>query len=148
MRHLRQNFESTSTGSKYAQTKPLHTGQRAAMTVSVKRVYDPAAGSDGCRVLVDRLWPRGLARDKAAVELWLKHAAPSDALRKCLHSGSCGWGEFRRAYLAELKQHREELRPLADKARRGRVTLLFGSRDERHNNAVVLKEYLQRLGAR
>lgn len=118
------------------------------MAVSIKRVYEPPAGSDGCRVLVDRLWPRGLAKDKAAVDLWLKDAAPSDTLRKRLHSGAAGWGEFRRAYLAELKQHREALRPLADKARRSRVTLLFGSRDEQRNNAAVLKEYLQRLGAR
>jgi len=118
------------------------------LTVCLKRAYEPPAGSDGCRVLVDRIWPRGVARDKAAIDLWLKDIAPSTELRKGLHSDTVGWGEFRRAYLAELKQHREELRPLAEQARRGRVTLLFASRDERRNNAVVLKEYLERLGAR
>ena len=116
------------------------------MSVCLKRAYNPPSRSDGCRILVDRIWPRGVRRDTAAIDLWLKDIAPSTDLRKRLHSGAVSWGEFRRAYLAELKQHREELRPLAEQAGRGRVTLLFASRDERHNNAVVLKEYLQRLG--
>lgn len=118
------------------------------MTTCLKRAYEPPSGRDGFRVLVDRIWPRGVSRDKAAIDQWLKDIAPSTALRQRLHNGAVGWGEFRRAYLAELKQHREALRPLAERARRGRVTLLFASRDEHHNNAVVLKEYLQRLGAR
>jgi uncharacterized protein YeaO (DUF488 family) len=113
----------------------------------LKRVYDPPAGDDGSRVLVDRLWPRGLSSEKAAVDLWLQDVAPSDVLRKRLHRDPSDWNGFRRAYLAELKQHRETLRPLVEIAERGRVTLLFGSRDEKHNNAVVLKEYLHRLGA-
>jgi len=117
------------------------------MPVVLKRVYAPPAGDDGSRVLVDRLWPRGLSREKAAVDLWLKDVAPSDALRKCLHRDPSDWNAFRRAYLAELKQYREQLKPLVEKAERGRVTLLFASRNETRNNAVVLKEYLHRLGA-
>jgi uncharacterized protein YeaO (DUF488 family) len=149
MRRLRQNYNPlTHSGKTHDAAEQPWPEVRPPMTVSVKRVYDPPAGNDGCRVLADRLWPRGLTKARAAVDLWLKDAAPSDALRKRMHSGSCGWGEFRRAYLAELKHHREELRPLAARARNEKVTLLFGSRDEKHNNAVVLKEYLQRLGAR
>ncbi|MDN3522585.1 DUF488 family protein [Halomonas ramblicola] len=101
---------------------------------------------DGYRVLVDRLWPRGLAKAEARIDAWPKEAAPSDELRKAFHAGELGWGEFRRRYLAELKAHRETLRPLAERAAREPVTLVFASKDERHNNAVVLGQYLRMLG--
>jgi uncharacterized protein YeaO (DUF488 family) len=97
--------------------------------------------------LVDRLWPRGLSKSDARLDDWLKSIAPSDELRKWFHRDRSQWGEFRRRYLSELKEHREELRSLAQLAKNRRVTLLFSSKDEERNNAVVLKEYLSRLGA-
>lgn len=117
------------------------------MSIRLKRVYEQPGDDDGCRVLADRLWPRGLRRDEAAIDFWIKEIAPSRELRRAFHDGTVNWGEFRRRYLSELKGHRETLRGLAERARRERITLLFGSRDPRHNNAVILKEYLHRLGA-
>lgn len=117
------------------------------MPLALKRAYELPEEGDGYRVLADRLWPRGLSRDKARLDLWLKEPAPSDELRRAYHGGSLSWGEFRRQYLSELKQHKEELRELAERSRRERVTLVFSSKDIERNNAVVLKEYLQRLGA-
>ena len=98
-------------------------------------------------MLVDRLWPRGLAKNDARLDDWLKDVAPSDELRRWFHADRSRWGEFRRRYLAELKQHREKLRPLARAARRGRVTLVYSAADRERNNAVVLKQYLEMLGA-
>lgn len=95
------------------------------------------------RVLVDRLWPRGLSKDAARVDLWLKDIAPSDALRKWYGHDPARWDEFRRRYFAELEAHRERLEELKERARRGRVTLLFGARDEARNNAVALRQYLE-----
>ncbi len=117
------------------------------MSLRLKRARDEVENNDGYRVLVDRLWPRGLSRDKAAIDLWLKDAAPTAELRQAFHDGSMQWPEFRRRYLAELKSHKTELRKLAVRAGREPVTLVFGSRDRQRNNAVVLKEYLHRLGA-
>ena len=107
----------------------------------LKRVYDAPADDDGLRVLVDRLWPRGLSKDKARVDLWLKDVAPSDALRREFHARPERWEDFRAAYRAELEGNPAlgELRALAAKQR---VTLLFGARDEVRNNAVVLKDLL------
>jgi uncharacterized protein YeaO (DUF488 family) len=116
------------------------------MTIQVKRIYDEPAAQDGYRVLVDRLWPRGLSKEKARVDEWRRDDAPSHALRKAYHSGALGWGEFRRAYLAEVKEHRDALRELAARARKQRVTLLYASTDAEHNHAVILKQYLERLG--
>ncbi len=113
------------------------------MPFSVKRVYESPSAGDGVRVLVDRLWPRGLSKGKAAIDLWLREAAPSDALRKWYKHDPEKWPEFRRRYFAELDAKPEELAPLAKLGRR-RVTLVFGSREERLNNAVALKEYLER----
>ncbi len=116
------------------------------MAIDRKRVYEPAGAGDGYRVLVDRLWPRGLSKDRAHVDAWLKEIAPSDALRKWFHANSDCWGEFRRRYLAELKRHRAELRELSQRAQKGRVTLLYASRDADHNQAVVIQQYLKMLG--
>ncbi|WP_442954859.1 DUF488 domain-containing protein [Pelomicrobium sp.] len=109
----------------------------------MRRVYDPPREEDGLRVLVDRLWPRGLSKEAARVDLWLKDIAPSDALRKWYGHEPSRWDEFRRRYFAELEAHRERLEELRQQARRGRVTLLFGARDEEHNNAVALRQYLE-----
>jgi len=112
--------------------------------VSVKRVYLPPDPADGCRVLVDRLWPRGLSKDKAQIDHWLKALAPSDALRKWFGHEPARWDEFRRRYFAELDDQPEALEPLrALLKQEKKLTLLFGARDEAHNNAVALKEYLR-----
>lgn len=116
-----------------------------AMTIVVKRIYEPASDDDGARVLVDRLWPRGVSKVRAAVDLWLKDLAPSDELRKWFHGGNGTWTEFRQRYLKELA-HPEVAEALADLYRlageRNRVTLLFSSKNEEQNNATVLKELL------
>lgn len=118
------------------------------MAIVLKRAYEQAESTDGYRVLVDRLWPRGISKARAGVDEWLKEIAPSDDLRKGLHDGSLTWDSFRKAYLRQLKAYREVLRPLARRATRERVTLVFAARDERRNNAVVARQYLRMLGAR
>ncbi|MBN1836610.1 MAG: DUF488 family protein [Spirochaetales bacterium] len=107
------------------------------MGIVLKRAYEAPAAKDGYRVLVDRLWPRGVSKEEARLDAWLKEAAPSDELRSRFHGERAGWSEFRRRYLAELKPHREESRPLAHRAREGRVTLVYAGRDERRNNAAL-----------
>lgn len=115
------------------------------MSILLKRAYDEPDAGDGYRVLVDRLWPRGVARDAAHLDDWLKYAAPSEALRRAFHEGEVSWSQFRRLYLAELKAHREPLRPLAQRSRDEPVTLVFGARDADRNNAAVLRSYLRML---
>jgi uncharacterized protein YeaO (DUF488 family) len=115
------------------------------MTVAVKRVYEAPARTDGTRVLVDRLWPRGLTKEQAAVDLWLKEVAPSNELRKWYHARPTMWTQFRDKYLRELRADAaaaalEELYSLASKDKH--VTLLFASKDLDRNNATVLKELL------
>jgi uncharacterized protein YeaO (DUF488 family) len=118
------------------------------VTIATRRVYDAPSARDGRRVLVDRLWPRGLSKEAARLDEWARDAAPSDELRRWFHADPSRWGEFRRRYLAELKAHREALRPLAERARRGRVTLLYARSAAERNHATVLAEYLRRLGPR
>jgi uncharacterized protein YeaO (DUF488 family) len=115
-------------------------------TLSIKRVYQPPDKEDGFRVLVDRLWPRGLSRERAQINLWLKDIAPSDALRRRYHSDPAAWEEFKTAYYAELEQPsaQQALRQLLDRLSHQPVTLLFAARDETRNNAVALKEWLDR----
>lgn len=110
--------------------------------VQVKRVYEPAAQSDGFRVLVDRLWPRGISKERAALDLWLKEIAPSAELRRWFGHDPKRWRQFKARYRAELREHGSELALLRSRARKGSVTLLFGARDVEHNEAVVLKEIL------
>ncbi len=116
------------------------------MPIALKRAYEKAAPKDGYRVLVDRIWPRGISKEEARLSLWMKESAPSDALRKWFHSDPSRWSGFRRRYLSELKSHRETLRLLARRARSERVTLVYGASDEEHNNAVVVMQYLKMLG--
>lgn len=115
------------------------------MSIQLKRAYDPL-GNDGYRVLVDRLWPRGIAKEALQADEWIREVAPSDDLRKDFHQGRLSWGEFRLGYLGELKRQRDRLRPLAERASRETVTLLFSARDRKRNNAVVLRQYLAMLG--
>lgn len=113
-----------------------------AARVRLKRIYAPAAAGDGARVLVDRLWPRGVSKARAALTLWHKDAAPSTALRQWFGHDPARWQEFRRRYRAELRANGPALAPLRDLATREPVTLLYGARDEEHNEAVILREYL------
>jgi uncharacterized protein YeaO (DUF488 family) len=120
---------------------------RMVSSIQVKRVYDPASEADGVRVLVDGLWPRGLTKARAAVDLWLKDIGPSRALRQWFNRNPARWPEFTRRYAAELDAlgaRSPTVAALAGAVRRGRVTLLFGARDARHNTAVALHEYLTR----
>jgi uncharacterized protein YeaO (DUF488 family) len=113
-----------------------------ARRVRLKRAYLPAAAADGARILVDRLWPRGITKSTAAIDLWIKDVAPSTALRKWFAHDPARWPAFRRRYAAELRGHRDELGELRALARRKTVTLVFAARDERHNDAVVLRDVL------
>ncbi len=110
--------------------------------VQIRRVYDSPAPSDGRRVLVDRLWPRGLNRDRARIDEWAKELAPSDALRRWFGHDPERFREFEKRYRGELAAQRARLQALAREGRRARLTLVYGARDERHNNAVVLKKLL------
>lgn len=113
-----------------------------------KRVYDPPSREDGQRFLVDRLWPRGVARDALALDGWLRDVAPSDALRRKFGHDPARWEEFVRAYHAELDARPEAWRPILDALGRGSVTLLYAARDRKHNNARALVRFLeQRSGA-
>ena len=111
--------------------------------IRIKRVYDLPAPDDGRRVLVDRLWPRGVAKNEARIDEWLKEIAPSDELRKWFGHDPARWQEFRKRYREELKRHGELLEKLRAEAIKGTVTLLFAAKDTEHNNAVVLQEILQ-----
>jgi len=109
-----------------------------AHVLQLKRVYEPAAPSDGRRILVDRLWPRGLTKEKAALDEWMKEIAPSTDLRRWFAHDPEKWPEFQKRYRQELRAHADLVREIATRASRGRVTLLYGARDEVHNEAVVL----------
>lgn len=115
------------------------------MQIWLKRAYEPPGPQDGTRVLVDRLWPRGVSKEEAQIDLWLKQIAPSDSLRKWFNHDPNKWEPFKERYYQELKADKpEQVRDLADIAGQGRVTLVFGAKDERLNNAAALKEYLEK----
>jgi len=114
------------------------------MTIRVKRVYEAPAPGDGQRVLVDRLWPRGVSKERAALDAWLKEVAPSDDLRKWYHEHAGGWEEFVGRYTDELEQRGEDVEELLRWARQGTLTLLYSSKQTERNNAVALKDYLER----
>jgi uncharacterized protein YeaO (DUF488 family) len=111
-------------------------------SIRVKRVYDPPSPDDGFRVLVDRLWPRGIKKDQLALDLWMKDVAPSDALRKWFGHDLAKWDEFQRRYREGLQQHRDKLDFLLSHALGSGLTLLFAAQDRHHNQAVVLREVL------
>jgi uncharacterized protein YeaO (DUF488 family) len=112
--------------------------------IKVKRIYDPPEGGDGFRILVDRLWPRGLSKEKAMVDLWLKEISPSNELRKWYGHDPAKWAEFKKRYFQEIKERREEFDLLREKAGEGTVTFLFSSQEEKLNNAAALKEFVER----
>ena len=111
------------------------------MKIQIKRVYEKPNAKDGFRILVDRLWPRGLTREKAAVDLWLKDIAPSTELRKWFGHDPGKWKEFQKKYLKELSENKEAADILKDHLKKGTVTLLYAAKDEAHNEAEVLKDY-------
>ena len=113
------------------------------MSISLKRAYETPSQSDGCRILVERLWPRGLAKQDAKIDLWPKEAAPSTELRRWFNHEPDKWTEFKRRYFRELRARRESVEPILERVRAGRVTFVFGSRELRYNNAVALKEYVE-----
>jgi uncharacterized protein YeaO (DUF488 family) len=115
------------------------------VSVKVKRVYDEPAKSDGLRVLVDRLWPRGLKKKHARIDEWFKEVAPTTGLRKWFGHDPSRWEEFKKRYFRELDNRRERVEELARESKKRTVTLLFGAKDTEHNNAVAFKEYLQKL---
>jgi uncharacterized protein YeaO (DUF488 family) len=112
-------------------------------SIKVKRVYDDPSAKDGIRILVDRLWPRGLKKVPAKLDDWLKGIAPSDELRKWFGHDPDRWEEFKARYFHELERQNEAINKIKEKASSSTVTLLFAARDETHNNAVALKEYLE-----
>jgi uncharacterized protein YeaO (DUF488 family) len=114
------------------------------MKIKIRRVYDEAKKEDGKRILVDRLWPRGLTKARAKVDLWLKEIAPSVALRKWFGHEPSKWGDFKRRYSAELERNRDQVALLKREIAAGKVTLIYGAKDQEHNAAVVLKEFLER----
>jgi uncharacterized protein YeaO (DUF488 family) len=115
-----------------------------ALDIAVRRIYEPAEKADGQRVLVDRLWPRGFSKGKAELTLRLKDIAPSDELRKWFDHKAERWEEFQRRYADELAGKAEPLRELGNLLENGKVTLLYGAHDEKHNNAVALAAWLRK----
>jgi len=114
------------------------------MSISLKRAYEPSSPSDGSRILVERLWPRGLSKQRAKIDLWAKEVAPSTPLRRWFNHEPAKWSEFKRRYVRELRAHPEALVPILDRVRAGRVTFVFASREPRFNNAIVLKAFVER----
>jgi uncharacterized protein YeaO (DUF488 family) len=120
----------------------LMSSEITAERVKLKRAYEKRSEDDGTRVLVDRLWPRGVKKIDAAIDLWVKELSPSTDLRKWFGHDPARWDEFRHRYVQELYEHREALDRLRDLARQGPITLVYSAHDEAHNDAVVLRELL------
>jgi uncharacterized protein YeaO (DUF488 family) len=112
--------------------------------IALKRAYAPASREDGVRFLVERLWPRGVTKDALRLDAWLKETAPSTELRKWFDHDPAKWSQFRARYFRELDATPEAWKPIVSAANRGKVTLVYSSHDEQHNNAVALREYLER----
>ena len=111
--------------------------------IRLKRVYEKPSRGDGMRILVDRLWPRGLTRERAAVDLWLKDVAPSTELRKWFNHDPAKWEEFQLRYRKELQENKDPLELLNQECKKHAVTLVFGARDQEHNEAIVLKKIIE-----
>ena len=114
----------------------------AAGNVRLKRAYEPVSGADGTRVLVDRLWPRGVSKEDAAIERWMKELSPSTELRRWFGHDPARWQEFRRRFAEEVRRHPEELEELRALARQGPITLVYAAHDKEHNDAIVLRDVL------
>jgi uncharacterized protein YeaO (DUF488 family) len=112
--------------------------------VKLKRAYEPPAADDGTRILIDRLWPRGITKERAAIDQWMKDISPSTELRKWFGHDPARWGEFRRRYAQEVRQNADLIDQLRSFARQGAITLVYSARDEKHNDAVELRELILR----
>ena len=112
--------------------------------IRLKRIYTPAKPEDGCRVLVERLWPRGISKEKAALDLWLKEIAPSPELRKWFDHDPAKWDEFRKRYSNELESNEDIVTQLREYTQEGDITFVYAARDVEHNAAIVLKEFIER----
>jgi uncharacterized protein YeaO (DUF488 family) len=115
-----------------------------SLHIKTKRVYDPASKGDGRRILVDRLWPRGLSKARAKLDAWMKDIAPSDELRKWFRHDPEKWIDFQKRYFAELEPRKESLRDIAESARTRTLTFLYSARENKHNNAEALRNYIRR----
>ena len=113
------------------------------MVIKVERIYNNPRGNKTFRVLVDRLWPRGLSKANVKVDLWQKDIAPSNSLRKWFSHDENKWNDFKARYFKELEKNRESVSTILDKINEGPITLLYGSKEEKYNNAIALKEYLE-----
>ena len=137
----------TSAAPLHAAPSPFRRGGRGERAswpmLRIKRVYDPPSADDGVRVLVDRLWPRGLSKQAARVDQWARDVAPSDALRKWFAHDPARWPEFQRRYATDLGANPDAWAAILQQSRQGTVTLLYSARDTEHNNAVALKAYLE-----
>ena len=111
--------------------------------LSLKRAYDPPLPQDGPRLLVDRLWPRGVSKDALKIEQWYRDVAPSAELRVWFGHDPAKWAEFKKRYFAELEKNAANWQPILEKARKGKTTLIYSARDTAHNDAVALKEFLE-----
>lgn len=114
------------------------------MVIKVERIYDDPNGNDTFRILVDRLWPRGLSKDKVKIDLWQKEVAPSNSLRKWFSHDVKKWNKFKARYFKELEKNNELINTILDKVKKEPITLLYGAKDEKFNNATALKDYLDK----
>ena len=121
----------------------MTTADKDASTISLKRAYEPPLPSDGCRILVERLWPRGLSKVDAKIDLWPKEAAPSTELRRWFNHEPSKWVQFKRRYFKELLARLESVQPILERLDSGPVTFVFAAREVRFNNAVALKEFVE-----
>jgi uncharacterized protein YeaO (DUF488 family) len=112
--------------------------------IHLKRAYEKSSAEDGVRILVERLWPRGLTKARAAVDLWVKDMAPSSDLRKWFGHDPARWRQFRQRYWKELQDKKDDVDVLRQKARGGKVTFIYAAHDEEHNGALALKEFIER----
>lgn len=115
------------------------------MTVKIKRVYEEPSSQDGKRILIDRLWPRGISKEKGKIDIWMKDIAPSTELRKWFGHDPAKWEEFQKKYLDEIRQNPSAVSQLKEQVKEGNVTLVYGAKDIKHNDAVVLKEFLEKI---
>lgn len=137
-----------SIGHSLCKERTARLSETRSAMITLKRAYDPVSRDDGTRVLVERLWPRGVSKAKLRVEAWLKEVGPSTELRKWFGHDPEKWPEFRRRYFRELSSRPEAWQPIVAAARRGTVTLVYSSHDTQHNNAVALQEYLPKKARR
>ncbi|HWD41855.1 MAG TPA: DUF488 family protein [Fimbriimonas sp.] len=113
--------------------------------IHLKRAYEEVSKEDGTRILVERLWPRGVTKEKAQIDRWVKDLSPSPELRKWFHQDTTQWDEFEKRYVEELRGHEDALKELAKESRKGRVTFVYAAKDEEHNSATILKRVVESL---